>query len=164
MENKPIKKKKVTRKLLARKDSREERHVCKMLNEAFGEGSYITEYTDVRYKNPINGHLFRCDFYIPKYDIFIELNKHVSHCKVRYDPTNPKHIKLLTRYQYKVDKGKTFYKRYIDTWTKEDVMKVEQARLNNLHYFDCYKVGDVRNALRTTIPEQIKNGIIKEKV
>lgn len=88
---------------------------------------------------------FVCDFYIPKLDLFIEINFDPSHGFEPFDPENFKHLERLRQWQLKakeIDKrtGKTKdrYKNFIDVWTIADPIKFLTAEENNLNYLTFY--------------------------
>lgn len=80
---------------------------------------------------------FKCDFYIPSEDLFIELNAHWTHGGKPYDPEDKECQEKLAIWQEKA-KTSQFYANAIKTWTERDVEKQRVAKENNLNYFVIY--------------------------
>ena len=86
---------------------------------------------------------FRCDFYIPENNLYIEIQGHPSHGKEPYNKNNKKHQEILNLWQRKVielkkDKNRVQYEDYIRVWTISDPKKREMAKLNNLNYLEFF--------------------------
>lgn len=80
----------------------------------------IRQYaTDKRYP-------FVCDFYIPKLDLFIELNHFKSHNGHLFNQNNADDHKELQLLQEKAKTSK-FYEKMIQVWTVTDQLKFETA-------------------------------------
>ena len=91
--------------------------------------SYICEYNkDVRYP-------FNCDFYLPYYDLFIEINGHWTHGQHPFDKNNENDILTLNLWK---SKNTEFYDNAINVWTKRDVNKRTIAKTNNLNYLEIF--------------------------
>lgn len=88
------------------------------------------QYSDERYP-------YKCDFYIPEYDLFIELNAHWTHGTCIFDQNNDFCKRQLNKWQEKA-KISQYYKNAINTWTKLDVKKYQCAKDNNLNYINFY--------------------------
>ena len=78
---------------------------------------------------------FRCDFYIPSLDLFIELNAHWTHNTHPYDPNNIEDQKKAEEWK---SKHKRFYDNAVRCWTVTDVKKRETAKKNNLYYKEVW--------------------------
>ena len=115
--------------------SKEEKRMMSVLENYFPNYTIISGYQDNRYKNPENGNLYVCDFYIKELDLFIELNGHYTHGKHPFDKTNKNDIALLNEYKKKT---KPSYKVIIEVWTKRDVIKRNVAIENKLNYITFY--------------------------
>lgn len=94
---------------------------------------------------------FHCDFYIPQYDLFIELNAHWTHGKHPFDPNNPDDQKQLETLKSRcksyttksgVEKKNSYYGA-IKVWTELDPLKLSYARKNKLNYIAFYNVGNL---------------------
>ena len=106
-----------------------------------GEISYICEYNkDVRYP-------FNCDFYLPYYDLFIEINGHWTHGQHPFDKNNENDILTLNLWK---SKNTEFYDNAINVWTKRDVNKRTIAKTNNLNYLEYWEKLII-------LPEEIRN-------
>lgn len=107
---------------------------------------YKFDFENIEYHYKDNQRYnFVCDFYIPKLDLFIEINFDPSHGFEPFDPENSKHLERLQQWQLKakeIDKrtGKTKdrYKNFIDVWTIADPIKFLTAKENNLNYLTFY--------------------------
>ncbi len=83
------------------------------------------QYKDKRYP-------FNCDIYLPKYDLFIELNYHWTHGNEPFINSEEQQ-KVLELWKEKA-KESNFYKIAVEVWTKKDVNKFITAEENNLNY------------------------------
>lgn len=93
---------------------------------------YKKQYKEKRYP-------FYCDFYIPKYDLFIELNHFVTHGKHPFNPNNQEDLDELKRLTKKVEEtNSNLYKAMIECWTIRDFNKIQTAIKNNLNYKVSY--------------------------
>lgn len=110
---------------------------------------------DVRYP-------FACDFYIPELDIFIELQRSWTHGGHPYNPNSLEdQIKLG---QWK-SKRKKYYDNAIDTWTRRDVNKRNQAKNQNLYFKEIWNLDEGKSFIDSisnydkgvsTIPDECK--------
>ena len=101
----------------------------------FGEGKVLRNYQDDRYVNPETGWHWMVDFYVPEYDLFMELFGHLSHGGMRYDPANPECIKVLEKL------GKAGVN--LDIWTKIDPLKRSIASANGLNFLEGFTVNEL---------------------
>lgn len=87
---------------------------------------------------------FKCDFYIPSLDLFIEYQEVWTHGGHPYNPEDPKDQEAVAKLELKSKelnfKGepKDFYKSAITTWTIRDPLKRETARKNNLNWKEFF--------------------------
>ena len=84
---------------------------------------------------------FRCDFYIPRLDLFIEIQGHWTHGKSPFDKDNPRDVLRLNKLFAKSNNSK-FYKNALDIWTYADVGKREMAMSNALNYIEVFNTND----------------------
>lgn len=86
---------------------------------------------------------YACDFYIPKYDLFIEINGSWTHGDHPY--TNSEEDRKIVDYWR--SKNSKYYNNAIQTWTNRDIEKREIAKQNNLNYLEVFsnKLKDVIN-------------------
>lgn len=77
---------------------------------------------------------FACDFYISKYDLYIEIQANWVHGRKPFVGSPEDNIKLnIWR-----NKNTKFYNNAIETWTKRDVLKRETAKKNKLNYLEIF--------------------------
>ena len=112
----------------------------KALIQLFGKDGYITQYKDIRYN-------YNCDFYIPKLDLFIELNHHWTHGKHKFNKSNLEDIKKLKYWRAKSKKSK-FYKTAIYVWTELDPKKLKCAEEHNLNYLVSYNQTEMNEIIK----------------
>ena len=117
------------------------------------------------FKNVIRQHKskkypFKCDFYLPDYDLFIEYQGSWTHGDCIFDIENEEHLKKLQEFHRKAKeinfKGeeKKFYNTAITIWTKTDPLKRQTAKINNLKYLEIFKFEneeDVLNQIKKVI-------------
>ena len=100
-----------------------------------------------------NQYPFVCDFYLPDYDLYIEINGIWTHGEHPFDSTNIKDIEQLNVWIEKSNHSK-FYKNAINVWTKRDVLKRNTAKQNKLNFLEIFST-DI-----TEVIKQIKERII----
>ena len=87
---------------------------------------------------------YKCDFYIPGKDLYIEYQGTWGHGKEPFDPNNKKHLTIVEEWKKKSKeinyKGKTkdSYKNSIKTWTIRDPLKRQTAKKNNLNWIEFF--------------------------
>lgn len=112
--------------------------IFQYLKEEFGEVK--KQYCDERYKSEGKAP-YRCDFYLPKEDLFIEYQGIYYHGKEPYDANKHREI-----YDYIVKKSqelpqlrsKNNYLNYLYIWTIKDVEKRNVAKKNNLKFLEIW--------------------------
>ena len=100
------------------------------------------EYTPQYHKDP--RYPFYCDFYLPKYDMFIEINIYPAHGPHPFDSNNQEDIEYLKVWQEKANKGMGIYLDWINRWTNVDVNKRTTAKQNRLNYFELYSLEEIQ--------------------
>lgn len=130
----------------------------KWLAETYGEENIIRQYVDTRYKNPQNGHLYHCDFYLKKLDIFIEFQIYWAHGPHPFNKDSKEDQKILSDLKLKAI-NKSIYNRGIKEWTEIDVTKRETAKKNNLKYIEIFDRKITKDKLLNIIKEYEKNNI-----
>lgn len=117
--------------------SKPEDAYAQYLEEVFGADNVIRNHLDKRYCNPKTSRRFRCDFYIPSEDLFIELNAHWTHGGHPFDKTNKDDLMLLNTWR---TKGKTskYYRQACYVWTTLDPMKRQVAKDKGLNFIEVY--------------------------
>lgn len=124
----------------------------------------IAEFKDLKrnYRND-SRYPFKCDFYIPSLDLFIEYNGHQYHYKEPFNNNNPEHLNRLKKLKQKEQekkelKQKTQYTRMIKVWTTEDPLKRETAKKNNLNFKEFWSIDEVIDWLEEyKVIRQIEN-------
>lgn len=130
----------------------------KWLAETYGEENIIRQYVDTRYKNPQNGHLYHCDFYLKNLDIFIEFQIYWAHGPHPFNKDSKEDQKILSDLKLKAI-NKPIYNRGIKEWTEIDVTKRETAKKNNLKYIEIFDRKITKDKLLNIIKEYEKNNI-----
>lgn len=90
-------------------------------------------FTDLKTQYKSELYPFKCDFYIPSLDLYIEYNGTWTHGYKFFDKSDKDDITRLNELKEKVEKS-NFYKTAIEIWTVRDVLKLETAIKNNLNY------------------------------
>ena len=93
---------------------------------------------------------YHIDFYLPDYDLFIEIQGHWSHGKHPFDETNLNDIETLKLWK---EKQSPFYKSAINVWTQRDVEKRNTAKKNKIKYLEIFTINS------NIIIEEIKKRI-----
>ena len=109
------------------KSSLKEDEAYKILCKKFG--NVLRQYKTEEYP-------YKCDFYIPSIDTYIEYQGHWSHGGEPYIGTKEQKekVKLWESHDSK------YYKKAIEVWTKRDVLKREISKTNNLKYLEFYDI------------------------
>jgi len=118
-----------------------EDNLYKTLEKAFS--SVFRNFRDPRYP-------FRCDFYIPERDLFIEYNGYYMHGNEWYDGRIPI---CRDRVNNWMSKDSRQYIRAIKTYTKEDVLKRKTAKKNNLNYVVLWNEQDIEDWFTLGCPD-----------
>lgn len=95
-----------------------------LLIERFGADDVLTQHHDPRYP-------YRCDFYIPSRDLFIELNGLWTHGGHWFDVQSEHDRTVVAGW---TSRGSNFYGAAIRQWCSSDVAKREMARDSELNY------------------------------
>lgn len=89
---------------------------------------HIRQYKSEKYP-------FRCDFYFPEHDLYIEVQASWTHGGHPFDDTNIKDQQKLLIWS---SKNTDFYRNAIDTWSVRDVQKRTTAKNNHLNYLEVF--------------------------
>lgn len=117
--------------------SSHEKEILKWLREEFGKVE--KQYTDERYKNPYTNIKFKCDFYIKKYDLFIEYQGIYHHGKEPYNENIQTHRDILEKWKEKSLKHiNSDYNEAIKVWTEKDPLKRRVANENGLNFLEIW--------------------------
>lgn len=121
------------------------------LIERYGKKDVFRQYTDKRYINPVNKHLYHCDFYIKSLDLFIEIQGHWCHGKHIFNPNNQKDVEIINQWNQKNDT----YQKAIKTWTISDPIKRSVAKKSNLNFIEIFDKKITQKNLYKTIDEYV---------
>lgn len=82
-----------------------------------------------------NAYNFNCDFYLPNYDLYIEIQGTWTHGGHPFNENDKDDINKLTKWK---NKNTNYYLNAIYTWTQLDVKKRLEAKKNNLNYLEIF--------------------------
>ena len=117
--------------------SSHEDNIYEWLLEEFG--SVKKQYMDERYKNPYTNLKFKCDFYLPKYDLFIEYQGIYHHGREPFDENNANHQNILNEWRKRsLNHANSDYLEAINVWTKKDPLKRRVAKDNKLNFLEIW--------------------------
>lgn len=91
----------------------------------------LEKYPDAVREYKSDKYPFKCDFYIPSEDLYIELNIYWSHGGHYFNENDPQDIELL---KYWKSKNNETYEYAIHVWTETDLKKKRCAEDNRLNY------------------------------
>lgn len=91
---------------------------------------------------------YRCDFYLPNTDIFVEINGYWTHNDHWFDENNLEDLLLLAKWE-ELAKDHSSYESAIRVWTKSDIEKRKCAKDNNLNYVVLWNMNDIINWIDT---------------
>ena len=92
---------------------------------------------------------FNCDFYIFKYDLYIEIQGFWMHGKHPFIETNQDDITILNKWKEK-SLTNPQYKTAINVWTVSDPLKRNTAKNHNLHWIEVF-TNDVNDVIKSFI-------------
>lgn len=92
------------------------------------------KYNDVIRQYSSEEYPFNCDFYLPQYNIYIEVQGSWTHGGHPYIGTDDD-IKQVNKWK---NKGTEYYNNAVVTWIVRDVHKRETARKNKLKYIELF--------------------------
>ena len=78
---------------------------------------------------------FTCDFYLPDYDLYIEIQGYWTHGLHPFDKNNEDDLKIIDRWK---TKNTPQYIKGIENWTIKDVLKRETARTNKINFLEVF--------------------------
>lgn len=101
-------------------------------------------YDNVKRQYRSSVYPFCCDFYITRFDLYIELQAFPNHGKHPFDPNNMEDVTKVNLWKKKAKeinsegKLKIQYENYIRVWTIEDPLKRKIAKENNLKFLEIF--------------------------
>lgn len=108
---------------------------------------------DFKYQYNTSEYPFNCDFYLPKYDLRIEIQGYFSHNTHPFNPNNYEDIKKVKEWN-ELAIYKPQYKNAIKIWTIVDPLKRETAKKNNLNFLEIFS-SDLNECIKQ-IQDKIK--------
>lgn len=111
---------------------------------------YLSKY-DVKFQYKSEKYPWKCDFYIPEFDLYIEINGNWTHGPKPFNENDKECIELLNKLKSKPlsyinnkDKSKLTYNGIaIKCWTDIDIRKRNHAIKNNLNFLEYWVTGDL---------------------
>lgn len=106
--------------------------------------SLVEAFVDVKRQYKSKLYPFACDYYIPKYDLYIENQGFPSHGGHPFDPNNVEDLETLKIWKQRSEelswngKKKNQYDNYIYVWTELDPKKREVVKQNNLNFLEIF--------------------------
>lgn len=82
---------------------------------------------------------FNCDFYLPDYDLYIEIQGTWTHGLHPFNENDESDKNKLIYWKEKSNES-VFYKTAIDVWTNRDVIKRKTANDNSLNYLEIFSM------------------------
>lgn len=95
---------------------------------------------EYRYYDETGKYPYECDFYLPKYDLFIEINGTALHDNHIFNPNNLDDIKKLEYCKSRTDSS--WYQSKVRIWLK-DYEKYQIAMKNGLNYKILWNENDI---------------------
>ena len=137
---------KISKSLLS-KDVQQKMYETRKKNKSFNTSKIENEIekyfkdNDIEFIHQYKSDLypFNCDFYLPDYDLYIEIQGNWTHGKHPFNQYDEDDLKTLDIWNEKSKKS-NYYKTAIEVWTHSDVNKREVARIHNLNYLEIYSI------------------------
>lgn len=107
--------------------------------------NYIKEYRSDKYP-------FKCDFYFPDKDLYLEIQGTWTHGGHPFDPANEEDIKIAKSW---LNKHTDYYNIAHRVWTVDDPIKRETAKKNKLNWCEVFsnKLDDVIKIFKKEISQ-----------
>ena len=107
------------------------------------ENYFISKLTvDFEHNYKTDLYPYHCDFYLPDYDLYIEINNYWAHGKHFYDENNQKDVDLLNKWKNHSNDPRDLYVQAYYTWLK-DIEKRDCAIKNYLNYVVLWDVSQI---------------------
>lgn len=118
----------------------------KKKNNSFNTSKYeeiiyqklLSKYDIVERQYKSDLYPWKCDFYIPEIDLYIEYNGWWGHGKEPFIGNDEQ----LQKVKLWENKNTSQYNRAIDIWTNRDVLKRNTAKQNNLNYLEFFTMDE----------------------
>lgn len=98
-------------------------------------------FSDVERNYKSEKYPYKCDFYIPCIDLYIECNYHWSHGGHHFNSLNENDIAKLNVWK---NKHTDYYDNAIYTWTVRDIDKYNCAIKNKLNYLEFWNIKELK--------------------
>ena len=85
-----------------------------------------------------NKYPFDCDFYFPDTNTYLEIQGSWVHGSHPYNIKSEKDNNTLQKWEKKANKGHSFYKTAIETWTIRDTNKRQWAKEHSLNWHEVF--------------------------
>lgn len=143
-------------------DSKNKNYITQKKNGTFGKSKPEIElfkylkniYPNIIYQYKSKEYPWKCDYFIPEYKIYIELQGSWFHGEIPYNENNQECVDLVNLWR---SKPNGFYKRAIVCYTIKDVEKRNKAKENKLKYIEIFDYSNFEN-----IKNKINEFIIKD--
>lgn len=125
----------------------QKKKLCRTTAEQKLYDSLIKYYPDLQYDIRVDDRYpFYCDFYIKSKDLFIELQAHPSHGRLPMENLS-------------IDEYSKYPSKFMDTFARRDVEKLEIARKNNINFIRIYPAASIEenNSINDNKYEDIIN-------
>ena len=119
------------------KDSKPEREIANLIREII---------PDLQTQHKTTEYPFRCDFYIPSLQLYIEYNGTWTHGKRPFDSQDPECISKLEEWKpFAEESG--YYRNAIENWTLRDPSKRKAVFDNDLFYLELWSMKEAKKLL-----------------
>ena len=104
------------------------------------------KFTEVNCQYRSKEYPYKCDFYIPEINTWIEYQGNPGHGKEPFDETNSEHIKIVSKWKELANKRekelqrKSKYSQFIYIWTNLDVRKRKIAKEYNINLLEFFNM------------------------
>lgn len=99
-------------------------------------------FSNIKRNYKTNKYPFKCDFYIPEIDCYIECNFHWTHGNMKYDGRKHACKYKLNEWKEKAKKSQ-YYLNAINVWTYRDIVKYKCAKKYKLNYIVLWDLQDL---------------------
>ena len=117
--------------------SQPEEDIYTLLCKSFGKRNVVRQYRSELYP-------FDCDFYLSKFDLYLEYNGSWTHGEEPYNSRKKQHKELLKSWN---NKNTEYYFNAISVWTIRDPLKRKVAKQSGLRYIEFWNLDQVQTWL-----------------
>jgi hypothetical protein len=107
---------------------------------------------DFHYQYKSSDYPWRCDFWIDKANLYVEIQGHWTHGPHPFNEQSLEDIDIVKKWK---SQNSEFYDVAINSWTKRDVKKRNRAKERNLNYLEIFScdVDECMSIIMSTIEE-----------